>query len=268
LSEYDRFMMWNLTWPEIEDNLKTNDLVLVSVSSTEQHGRHLPICTDAVIGLEVCRRTLKKLYDETGHHALLAAELRIGMSKHHMSYPGSLSLEPETLINVIKEVCLGLIHHGFRKVAVVNSHGGNSIVIGAALRKVKDLTEGLGVHLFAVNQYAFDTVWNSEISDAGALGSSHAGERETSCMMASGYEVREHELPEKAILPNYMIPEFTSFKTTKYPGAVGWVWNMPEISEDGYMGDPTANPSAEKGELSYEARAEAFTEFLKQLIKI
>ena len=96
MSEYDKFMMWKLTWPEIEENLKTNDTVLISISSTEQHGRHLPICTDAVIGLEVCRRTLKKLYDETGHHALLAAELRVGMSKHHMSYLQQEGLkEPE-----------------------------------------------------------------------------------------------------------------------------------------------------------------------------
>jgi creatinine amidohydrolase len=269
MDEYHKFMMWNLTWPEVQQNLKSNDIAIVSVSSTEQHGRHLPICTDAVIGLEVCKRTLKNFYDTTGQHALLAAELRIGMSKHHMSFPGSLSLEPETLMAMIKEVCLGLIHHGYKKIVLVNSHGGNRTVIEGAMRQVKDLTIEKGVYLFAVYQYSFDTKeWNTEISDAGPTGSSHAGERETSCMMASGYPIRTNEIPEKAILPAYILPEFINFKTTKYPGAVSWAWNMPEISKDGYMGDPTANPSAKKGEKSYQIRTKAFTEFLKQLAKL
>ena len=151
MSEYEKFLMWNLTWPEVKENLKSNDIALISVSSTEQHGRHLPTCTDAAIGSEVCKRTLKKFYDETGHHALLAAEIRIGMSKHHLSFPGTLSLEPETLIDVVRDVCMSLINYGFKKILLVNSHGGNRIVLEAALRKVKDATSGKKIFLCALS---------------------------------------------------------------------------------------------------------------------
>jgi len=46
---------------------------------------------------------------------------------------------------------------------------------------------------------------------------------------------------------------------------VSWAWNTPELTQDGYIGDSTANPSAEKGEISYNARADAFVEFLRQV---
>jgi len=268
MEKYEKYKMWNQTWPEIKENLKANDIALISVSSTEQHGRHLPICTDAAIGSEACLRTLKKFHEATGQHALLAAEINIGMSKHHMSFPGTLSLEPETLMNVLSEVALGLVHHGYRKILIVNSHGGNTTVINAALRKVKDSIGDKKIFLGSVMQYSFETkIWNNEISDKGPTGSSHAGERETSCMMALGYEIRKNELPEKAILPTYVLPDFTNYKTTLYPGSVNWTWNMPEISKDGYMGDPTT-ANADKGERTLEVRSEIFAKFLKQLSEL
>jgi creatinine amidohydrolase len=268
MSEYDKFLMWKLTWPEVKENLESNDIVLVSVASTEQHGRHCPINTDAAIGSEICKRTLKKFYEQTGKNALLAAEINIGVSQHHISFPGTLTFETETLIRVIKDVCLSLIHHGFKKIIVVNSHGGNKASIEVALRNVKEATKDKKIYLFMATHWAMATDKWEEINDAGPTGSGHAGESETSFMMALGNQVRIDQIPEKAILPTFILPEFTSFQGAKYPGAFSWIWDTPDITKDGYMGDPTASPSAEKGEKQLEFRSDVFVEFLKALSKL
>ena len=261
LGEYDKFLMWNLTWPEVEENLKTNNIVLISVGSTEQHGRHLPLSTDSAIGLEVCKRTLKKFYEATGQHALLAAEITVGMAKHHMDFPGSLSLEPETFINVLKDICFSLIHHGYKKIILVNSHGGNAIPLNLALREMKDETRGKKVFLCNVSQWVFDNKNWEEIRDAPPIaegGDGHSGEIETSQMLALG-QVRLDKIPKDAKMQTHFLTDFTR----KYPGSVAVAQNIAEVSKDGYLGVKIETSTAEKGEGRFVRISDAFAEFLK-----
>jgi creatinine amidohydrolase len=267
LNEYDKFLLWSLTWPEIEENLKTNQIALVGVASTEQHGHHLPLSTDFDICLEICKRSLKKFYDATGQHALLAANITLGIAKHHMSFPGTLALEPETLMNVVKEVCLNFIHHGYKKIIVVQCHGGNKIVLDAALRKVKDATEGKKLFLCKVVPWLMGLEKWKEIRTGPPWASYHGGESETSLMMAMGKNVRIQEIHKKSKGPTYLIPDFTRFEGAKYPGAVSWTWNTPEQTVDGCFGDPTY-ATAEKGEKALETTSDVFAEFLKQVAEL
>ena len=96
-----RFLIAEMTSPEVKEAMEETGIVIVHVGSMEQHGPHLPIKTDTSIGFEVSRRGAEKFLKETGRRVLLAPSLVFGMSLHHMSFPGTISLQPETLVKVM-----------------------------------------------------------------------------------------------------------------------------------------------------------------------
>jgi creatinine amidohydrolase len=115
-----------MTWPEVESYLARSKGVIVPIGSTEQHGPTGLIGTDSI-----CAETLAwragKLAD-----AMVGPTLTVGMSEHHMHFPGSVTLRPTTLIAVVRDVILSLARHGFRRIFFVNGHGGNTASINAA----------------------------------------------------------------------------------------------------------------------------------------
>ncbi len=115
-----------MTWPEVESYLARSKGVIVPIGSTEQHGPTGLIGTDSI-----CAETLAwragKLAD-----AMVGPTLTVGMSEHHMHFPGSVTLRPTTLIAVVRDVILSLARHGFRRIFIVNGHGGNTASINAA----------------------------------------------------------------------------------------------------------------------------------------
>ena len=123
-------LLYKLTRPEVEEYLKENDIVLFPTGSTEQHGKHIAIDNDAFTALEVSKRVAEK----TG--VLVAPVMPFGYSPHHMAFSGTITLPFETLLQVYKEVCKSLMKHGFKKIVIMNGHGGNSNVIAEALRRI------------------------------------------------------------------------------------------------------------------------------------
>ena len=115
-----------MTWPEVEEYLKNSTGIILPIGSTEQHGPTGLIGTDAI-----CAETLAWKAGELAD-AAVAPTLAVGMSEHHMHFPGSVTLRPITLISVIRDVVLSLARHGFRRIFVVNGHGGNTASINAA----------------------------------------------------------------------------------------------------------------------------------------
>jgi len=115
-------------------------LILV-VGSTEQHGRHLTFATDVWQPWEIARR----VSDQTG--VLVAPPVSYGMSLHHLGFPGSLSLRPQTLSLVIADLLESAYGHGFRRILILNGHGGNVAAIQVALAEVLNELPGLKVRL-------------------------------------------------------------------------------------------------------------------------
>src|SRR4030042_7044695 len=130
-----KYVIQEMTSPEVREAMKETGIAVVHGGSMEQHGPHLPIKTDTSIGFEVSRRAAAKFHERTGRRVLVAPSIPFGMSLHHMSYPGTVSLQPETLVTVMTEVCLGLARQGFRKVLITSSHGGNPMWSCMAARK-------------------------------------------------------------------------------------------------------------------------------------
>ena len=118
------------TWCEIEDYLKIQKSIIIPIGSTEQHGPMGLIGTDAI-----CPEIVAQGLSET-IRVLVAPTLSIGMSQHHLSFPGSITLRPTTLIAFLKDVILSLTGHGFTHLFFLNGHGGNVDSIKAAFSEI------------------------------------------------------------------------------------------------------------------------------------
>lgn len=126
-----------MTWKDVEEYLKTSKTVLIPVGSTEQHGPTGLIGTDAITAEDVAIRIGKK------NNIMVGPTINVGMSYHHTGFPGSISLRPTTLINVIRDYVQCLAKYGFNHFFFVNGHGGNEASIQCAMwelyRDIRDM---------------------------------------------------------------------------------------------------------------------------------
>jgi len=112
----------NLTWPDV-DALDRHTPVVIPVAALEQHGRHMPVFTDSMLMGEVARRAHEQLADQI----LLLPVMWLGNSHHHMDFPGTVSAEPRVWLDLLSGLVDNFVTHGFRRIVVVNGHGGNDV---------------------------------------------------------------------------------------------------------------------------------------------
>ena len=182
-----------MTWMEIQAAIAEGyDTALIFTGSIEQHGPHLPLATDTLLGYALGERLARKL-----GNALLAPVVRPGMSEHHMHFKGTISLSAETFKATVRDYIHSLARHGFKHIAVTWSHGGNA----GALR---EMLPGVAAELPDVEilaQTDLRALFQHWIPYAAAQGVGlealgiHAGEGETSEMLAYVPEqVRQDQL--------------------------------------------------------------------------
>jgi creatinine amidohydrolase len=242
--------MFKLTWPEVQEYLKKNDMVLLPVGSTEQHGKHIAEDNDAFTAYEIARRVAEK----TG--VLVAPPMPFGNSVHHMRFPGSITLTFQTLANVYKEVCKSLLHHGFEKIVIMNAHGGNTGAISQALREVKEET---GKTVYSLMAFPSARGFGAEsVKILEQEGGGHACEMETSVALHLGQRV----LMEKA--EKWKPPASQTEFDRKYRRKFATAREFHEITEIGSLGDPTL-ATEEKGKKMVEAVVDDIAAFINDL---
>lgn len=242
--------MFKLAWPEVQEYLKENDLVLFPVGSTEQHGKHLVEDNDAFTAYEIAKRVA----DRTG--VLVAPPMPFGNSVHHMRFPGSITLTFDTLVKVYKEVCKSLLHHGFKKIVIMNGHGGNTNAISQAIREIRDET---GEIVYSLMVFPMEKGFGSEsLKIIKQEGGGHACEMETSVALYLG----ERVLPGKA--EKWKQPSSWTDFDIKYRGKVTTARDFHETTEIGSLGDPTM-ATKEKGRQIVEALVDEISEFIEDL---
>ena len=230
---------------QLREQARQDAVVIVPVAALEQHGPHLPVEVDTMLGEHVALRTARKAV-ALSTPTLVLPVLWTGISEHHMSFGGTVTLEFSAFSALVEGVLRSVLRHGFRRIALLNAHGGNE----NALRTITDdLTPKLGVPIVQFTYwYAAAAAIAKILETQGGL--QHACEAETSMMMA----VR----PE--LVATDRIPLAKSNSTPDVSDVVGggvYRWRtIGSRSGSGVIGNPEA-ASAEKGERLFEAISDA-----------
>ncbi|MDH5707023.1 MAG: creatininase family protein [Candidatus Aminicenantes bacterium] len=132
-------VLQEMTWTDVKDYLQSCDMVIIPLGSTEQHGPHLPLGTDYFEALGMS----KLISAETG--VVVAPVLLAGYSVYHSGFPGTLSLKPETMEQVLFETSEMLMRYGFRRFMFFNYHGGNNISQQKVIQRINHTTEAVAV---------------------------------------------------------------------------------------------------------------------------
>jgi creatinine amidohydrolase len=162
---------WELTQPEIAEQLRRHPLVVLPVGSTEQHGSHLPTGTDTFAAQIVSHAVAERM------DGLVLSGTPLGVTPMHMPFEGTITLTPDTFMRVVTETCVSTAKHGARKLLIVNWHEGNipSLAIAA-----EDLHRAHGMSVVTVQAcYVAEELYGAALG-----GLTHGGEIEALAVMA------------------------------------------------------------------------------------
>jgi creatinine amidohydrolase len=109
----------DLNWMDVERYLEQDDRLILILGACEQHG-FLSLLTDIKIPLALADSASKR----TG--VLIAPPLNFGVSPYFLDYPGTLSLSIKTMVSAVEEIVRSAYRHGFRRILLLNGHGGNT----------------------------------------------------------------------------------------------------------------------------------------------
>src|SRR5580765_2063209 len=244
-----------MTSPEIAALPKEHAAVVLSVASVEQHGPHLPVITDSLVGQTVLAAALDRL----GPHVQLwvVPPLCYGKSNEHRPFAGTLPLSAQTLAAVVREIAQSLARAGFRRLVLLNSHGGNPPVLDFIAR---DVHEETGMMLFSIMISRMGVEESVKDADEYAWGI-HAGEGETSWVMAIAPELVH--LDRAADLGEYpRMPDGVQHLAIR--GPVGFSWLTAELNPAGVLGDPRGATAAQ-GEAYIEATVTKLVGVLEEI---
>lgn len=245
------------TWKQVRAALDEGyDTVLVMTASIEQHGPHLPTITDTQIGDALAARIAARL-----GRTFAAPVLRPGLSAHHMVFPGSFTLRPETFRLLLEDYCLSLARHGFRRLILMSSHGGNFAAIHAAAPEIEAKLAAAG---FPARVLVYADLDGYVATMQGFLEPNYGGTPEES----SGHA----DMAETALMLA-LRPELVDMSRAE-PGWMGnladvgdrlWKDGLHSLSQNGILGDPR-RATAEMGRGLLDYIVEQMTEGVKSLI--
>jgi creatinine amidohydrolase len=118
-------------WPQVPD--LTDRVVVLPLGSLEQHGHHLPMLTDSLICSEIVARAQARL----GDLALFLPLMWVGASEHHSRFPGTVTVSHATYVSLLDDMMESLITSGFKRILLLNAHGGNGLPGQSALYRVQ-----------------------------------------------------------------------------------------------------------------------------------
>ena len=122
-----------MTWPALREVDRENTLILFPVAAVEQHGPHLPTFTDSLVAGAISEGVEQELAEDV----LLLPVMWLGASEHHLPFGATLTARVETHITLLTEIMRPLLADGYRRVLILNSHGGNTDTIHVALRRLQ-----------------------------------------------------------------------------------------------------------------------------------
>jgi creatinine amidohydrolase len=239
----------DLRWPDVQA-LDKNTPVVVPIAALEQHGHHLPLFTDSMLLGEIVRWAAVRMESRV----LFAPLMWLGNSDHHLDFPGTLSGPPRAYLDLLCGLMDNVLHHGFKRVVLLNGHGGNDVPARQAIFEVRQRNRRRNDLLLLAATY-----WNlggrPYEMEPGIFQRQmgHACEWETSMMLR--------------IAPQ-LVGEFSRLEPVE-PGGVfepasrGWV--TQDRSTPGHIGHPHL-ASAAKGEVLLRVFSDDVTSILQRVV--
>jgi creatinine amidohydrolase len=231
-----------------------NAVAVLPTASIEQHGPHMPVVTDTLLCGTVAQRAAELAGDAA--NVIVAPVLPYGNSHHHRPFAGVLSLSSGTYMAAVTEVLEGLVLSGFRRVVVLNGHGGNTDsnnVVGL------DFVHRLG-HDVAIATAAYWDIARAALLDSGMLTNDlipgHAGRFEAAMVMA----IRPDLITAEGLAQTRDVTNTKHGLFGSMAGATVQVHNA-WASGVGYTDNPAAATAAE-GEAILEIVVESVAGFL------
>lgn len=248
-----------MTWKEVEEVFATDPVIIIPLGSMEEHGPH-SIVGDFIAAEEVAKRVA----EQSGSYC--TPIVPFGYSEYFRSYPGTISISPQTLYGLANDMCISLMEHGVKKILFINGHGGNSStleMLGRDLRRDKGVMVGR-IDIWQVMTPAMKQEFYGE--NQKVLG--HGGEPVTSVM----HYLRPDDMRMDLVGDNDRQTRWQEFTLdnigkTKISGSEAFVYfNMEDLTKQGTLGDPFAGNS-QFGEKIVDRMVECCTEFVNKMQK-
>jgi creatinine amidohydrolase/Fe(II)-dependent formamide hydrolase-like protein len=249
----DRFLP-RLTSKQIAELPKDKSLVILPIGAVEQHGPHLPVMTDALIGEATLTQALDKIRGAERERTWLLPPIAYGKSNEHLGLPGTISLSASTLQALVTDIASSLRLSGFRKLLLFNTHGGNVDLLNVVSREIR-IQYGMTVFYMAPSSLGgTEGVIAPEELEFGI----HGGDYETSIVKAikPGWVQDEFSVSE--------LPDLGGVNCLTLEGRIRFAWRMDDISASGICGDAT-KATAAKGEVIQERITDTLAQALAEL---
>ena len=218
------------------------ELALLPVGSTEQHGPHAPLATDTLNAVAVAEAGAAAYDGEV----VVAPALPYGISEEHRAFVGTLWLTPDTFRAAVREATKSLLSHGWRRVVLVNGHGGNVAALDEVAAAVTR-AERARVAAFT---------WFDAVGEHGSR-MGHAGPLETAMLRHHHADLVREDRVEAAA-------EGAADRWGDWVSGVNLAVDSHEFTENGVVGDPREGDAALGAELT-ELAADALAELLEAL---
>jgi len=251
-------ILWNeMTMNEIGALDKEKTVIIFPTGAIEGHGPHLQVDCDSFNVTELAKRVALAC-QEQGINAVVISTLQFGYSEW-MNYPGKISLRSKTFRSVVWDVCKSIVDNGFKKIIILNGHGGNPNFLAIT---AQEFYQEYKVIIPIIDYLRISTDIIDEVTETGFR---HADEGETSVSLALGMDIdmkkatkevpyMPHEMPKvKDILG---APQKVIIPLTK----------ITERCKSGVMGDAT-KATKEKGEKIVQAVVERTVEYIKRFLE-
>lgn len=224
-SRFLPFLSWKAI-TELPD--KENTVIVLPTGAIEQHGPHLPCSVDSVISSGVAGHALAQLPNNIPAFAI--PPITYGKSDEHLHFPGTLTLSGETLLNTVLEIAESLYRSGFRKLLMINGHGGQPQVLQMASREMR-LRHG-DMIMIPHDVFKVPNVENDYLSAREKKLAMHAGHSETAVMLALAPESVHMEYATANYPPEFPCPTLSA-------GRPAAAWASFDFGPSGIIGDPT-----------------------------
>ena len=216
-----------LSWTEVKNfAAHKRSTIIWPFGALEQHGPHLPLATDSIFVEEIIIEVLKLIPNEMPIKKIPTQ--RIGFSPEHLGFEGTLSLSSQLITSMIVEVGKQISDMGFKRLILLNAHGGQISLLNTSSRELRKIAPELSVFpcfLWSGVKGLENLLTKSEIENG-----LHASLAETSLMMAIKEELVGKERPYDGISKD--IPEGWSLE-----GDAPTAWFTKDLSQTGVIGD-------------------------------